>query len=67
MMLVRPLLLAALIAAIPAPALAGSDDLPDWKSDAAGISLPVKRSRVGAALTSLPISKVTSKRVVRES
>jgi flagella basal body P-ring formation protein FlgA len=47
MMLVRPLLLAvALIAAIPAPALAGANDLPDFKSDTATIALPVLRASV---------------------
>ena len=47
MMLLRSLLLAAaVIAAIPAPALAGADDLPDFKSDAATIALPVLRASV---------------------
>ena len=49
MMLLRSLLLAAaVIAAIPAPALAGADDLPDFKSDAAAatIALPVLRASV---------------------
>ena len=47
MMRLRPLLLAlALTAAIPAPALAGADDLPDFKSDAATIALPVLRATV---------------------
>jgi len=47
MMRLRPLLLAAaLIAAIPAPALAGADDLPDWKSDAAAIAPPALRASV---------------------
>ena len=45
MMLFRPLLLVAvLIATIPAPALAGPDDLPDWKSDAATIALPPRNT-----------------------
>jgi flagellar basal body P-ring formation protein FlgA len=47
MMLLRPLLLAAaLIAVIPAPALAGPGDAPDWKSDAATVALPVLRASV---------------------
>ena len=47
MMLFRPLLLAAaLIATIPAPALAGPDDLPNWKSDAATIALPALRASI---------------------
>jgi flagella basal body P-ring formation protein FlgA len=48
MMLLRPLLLAAaLLAAIPAPAFAGADDLPDFKSDTpAAIALPVLRASV---------------------
>jgi flagellar basal body P-ring formation protein FlgA len=48
MMLVRPLLLAAaLIAAIPAPALAGSDNAaPGFTSDTATIALPVLRANV---------------------
>ena len=47
MMLFRPLLLAAaLIATIPAPALAGPDDLPDWKSNAATIALPALRASI---------------------
>lgn len=50
MMLLRPLLLAAaLIAAIPAPALAGPQDTapaPDWLSDKPAIALPVLRANV---------------------
>jgi flagella basal body P-ring formation protein FlgA len=47
MMLLRPLLLAvALIAAIPAPALAGPGDASDGNSDAATIALPVLRGSV---------------------
>ena len=50
MMLLRPLLLAAaLIAAIPVPALAGANDAvltPDWKSDSAAIAVPVLRAIV---------------------
>ena len=48
MMLLRPLLVAAaLIAAIPAPALAAADDLPGFKSDTpAAIALPVLRASI---------------------
>ena len=53
MLLLRPLLLAAaLIAAIPAPALAGANDAvptPDWKSDAAAIAAPVLRASAATA------------------
>ena len=47
MMLLRPLLLAAtLITAVPAPALAGPADVPDWKSDTAAIATPALRPSV---------------------
>jgi flagellar basal body P-ring formation protein FlgA len=48
MMLLRALLLAAaLIAAVPATALAGSDDTaPNWTADTASLALPVLRANV---------------------